>query len=300
MQSSRVPSSAMATTMLANLNRNQQRLATLQEQVASGKQVQRPSDDPSAVASTLRYRSALARGQQHASSIADASRWLTATDTALTTAHEALARARTLADRAMSGATDAHARQGIADEITKIAEQLVQVGNTRSLGRPIFAGTAAGDAFAADGTYLGDQGTVSRTVGEGVHVEVNVVGPRAFGQHHSSDPMQGDVFQVLGALAQAVRSGDRAGVTAGQQALDTATSRLASIQVEVGARTNQVEWAQVRNEDHNVSLEGDLVEVEGVDYYQAIVDLKALEATYEVALSVTSRVVQPSLLEFLR
>ena len=296
---SRITNTTMSRAVLANIQNNARGLNKAQDQISSGKQVRKPSDGPAQVLSALDYRSQLRRNEQLGRNVLDARSWLDSADSALTHSVSELTRARTLTLNGVNGANDAQGRFALASEIRTIAEGMVQTANTEHLGRPIFGGTTAGEvAYDADGNYLGDGGLVARTIAPSVTVQVNRPGPEVFGE--SDTGIDGNVFQMLHALANALEAGDLDTARNGIDAIDAATRRIETAQVEMGARAKQLEEVHARNEQVAIDLKFALAEVEDTDMVEAIITLQAQEMAYQGALAVTAKVVQPTLLDFLR
>lgn len=294
----RVTNTTASRAMLANINKNARVLTEAQVRIASGKQIQRPSDGPAQVLSALDYRSQLRRNEQLGRNAHDAGAWLDNADSALTHSVDRLTRARTLVVGGINGSADAQSRRAYAAEIRAIREELIQTANTQYLGRPIFSGTAdTGTAYAADGTYQGNTGTVERNVAPGVSIQVNRAGPAVFGDASHPD---GNVFQVLADIADALEAGDIAGATAGLDKIGRSTDRIETAQVEMGARSKQIEEIGFRNAEVDVELKAALSEVEDVDMAEALIEVRVQEMAYQAALQVTAKVIQPTLLDFLR
>jgi flagellar hook-associated protein 3 FlgL len=294
----RVTNTSASRAMLANINKNARTLTDAQVRIASGKQVQRPSDGPAQVLSALDYRSQLRRNEQLQRNALDARAWLDNADSALTYSVERLTQARTLVVGGVNGSADDQSRRAYAAEIRAIREELLSTANTQYLGRPIFSGTADATAsYADDGTYLGNAGEVQRNVAPGVAVRVNRSGPDVFGDAAHPD---GNVFQVLEDIAAALESGDIATASAGLDRITTATQRIERAQVEMGARSKQIEEIAFRNADVDVELKAALSEVEDVDMAEALIEVRVQEMAYQAALQVTAKVIQPTLLDFLR
>ena len=143
-------------------------------------------------------------------------------------------------------------------------------------------------------TFSGDSNPVNRTVADGVTVDVAVAGPAAFG------PDGDNVFDHLDALATALRAGDVNGMQTGIGRLAADSDRLVAARAGVGARTNTVETAALKAGDTELSLTNALAEIENADLPKTLMDLKMQETAYQAALAATSRVLQPSLVDFLR
>lgn len=301
----RVTTASTSRAMLTNINRNGQSLAAAQERIASGKQIQRPSDAPAQVLSALDYRSQLRRNEQLGRNTLDAQAWLDNADSSLTHSVERLTRARTLIVGGTNASADAQGRAAYAAEIRAIKEELLQTANTRYLGRPIFAGTDdVASAYVADGTYQGNAGIVERNVAPGVSVRVNRTGPEIFGAAvdvgAGANPMDGNVFQVLDAIAAALESGDVETARSGLDRITELTDRIERAQVEMGARSKQIEEISFRNAEVDIELKFALSEVEDVDMAEALIEVQVQEMAYQAALGVAAKVIQPTLLDFLR
>jgi flagellar hook-associated protein 3 FlgL len=297
----RVTATTGARMSLANIQATAKRLNHAQEQISSGKQVRKPSDGPAQVLSALDYRAQLRRTQQLERNILDARSWLDNADSALTHSVEQLTRAKTLVIGGVNGSADEGSRYAYAAELETIAEGLIQTANTQHLGRPIFGGTS-GSAVAYDdaGVFQGDMGAVHRSIASAVDIRVNRSGPEVFGEFDAGDPLDGNAFQVLRAVAEALRAGDMERAQLGLTRIDGAIETMGKAQVELGARAKQVEEVGMRNQQVSIELKFALAEVEDTDMVEAIIALQAQEMAYQGALAVSAKVIQPTLLDFLR
>lgn len=292
--SMRVTQRSLTAGSTANLQLNLARSQRLQEQLSSGRQLNRPSDDPAGTVSSLRLRADLRRGEQLIRNADDGIAWLATADTALTDGLQAIGRVRELALRGINDSMGTEDRAAIAAEVDGLLDHLIGLANTTYLGRPVFGGTgAAAQAYSPTGTYLGDGGAVERTVLDGVDVRVNVTGPEAFG------PPGADLFAAIRDLALHLRT-DPAQAGADVEALDGHTLTVKNALAQVGARYHQVEVMRDRTEVAGLDAKSALAEVESVDLPHTIMELSMQEVAYQAALAATARVLQPSLLDFLR
>jgi flagellar hook-associated protein 3 FlgL len=299
MSSMRITNSMMVRSTLRDLNLSYARLARTQEQLSSGRQLVRASDDPAVAADAMRLRALTRRSEQYARSLDDAQGLLGSADSALTSSLERLERAKEVAVRAANsgGLSDPNARKAMAIEIRAIREDLVALANTRHGDRSVFAGNAAGAAYAAAGAYQGDAGVVRRDVAANTSVQVNVTGPDAFGIE--GGPI-GNVFEVLERMAQAVEIGDGSALATEHVNIDAATTRLGVATVEIGSRGARMNEIKVRAEDDQLRLRTLLSEAEDVDIVEALVNAKSQENAYQAALQVAAKIIPMSLLDYLR
>ncbi|MFB7250936.1 flagellar hook-associated protein FlgL [Microbacterium sp. NPDC056234] len=286
-------SSTMTQTSLRHLQANLSELARLQEQASSQRAFASVSDDPAAAATALGLHAAQRRGDQYARNIDDALAWVTTADTALTSAGALLNRVRDLTVQgANDGALDPIAKEAIAVELEGIRDELLAVANTTFLGRSIFAGTSDAAAFDATYAHSGIAGSeVVRRISDGGSVRVDVDGAEAFGTGAAS------AFALVDSVIADLRSGTNAGGRLAE--IDERLTAMRGAQAAVGSRQAQVERAKEVAVHSAVSLEARRAAVEDVDSVEVLVQLQAQELVYRSALSVTARVLQPSLMDFL-
>ncbi len=298
---SRITHRSVTTTAMHGLQSNLGRLQQLQEQLSSGKQVNRPSDSPVKTVESMQFRAGIRRTEQYVRNIDDGLSLLGTTDAALTRAVDLTQRARELVVQGISDANNEQGRKALAAEIRTLRDGVISMANTRYLDRPVFAGNASSSsAFdEATGAYQGDASEVVRTVSPGTKVAVNVVGTQAFGADGSPDQL----FTVLDRLATALETQGPtmySDLNDGLAKLDVALDRVINTLGQVGARFNRLEAVRSTAEEQLIGLADNLAETESIDLPKTIVDLQMQEVAYKAALGATARAVQPSLLDFLR
>ena len=165
---------------------NQQaKLNQTQLQLATGKKVLKPSDDPAVATQLLNLSSLKANNQQYDRNISTAQNELELQESALASSGNVLQRVRELVIQANNATQSSQTREAIADEISNLADELLQIANTKSpSGEYIFAGyNSRTPAFAKSGAgyvYQGDQGQRLLQVSEGSQLTVRDNGADVF------------------------------------------------------------------------------------------------------------------------
>jgi flagellar hook-associated protein 3 FlgL len=281
------------TTRLESFNK-------VQEQLASGKVIQRPSDDAAAMNRALMLRADQRLRTQEGRNAEDGQTWTQLGDTQLQSALDRARRARDLLVQSRSGALSTSDRAAIADELTSIQQDLVGIANAKHLDKGLFSGTAGGDAVtkvAGAWTYTGDNGQVRRRISDSEVVTVNQTGDEVFGFALGTG---NDIFSTLDQAIQAVTTGDDAGMAAGLQKLDAATDSVQSSLGTFGAVQSQIEVSISRNRDASLSIQSQLSETEDTDFAKAVLQLQTEQVAYQATLGAVSRAIQPSLVDFLK
>lgn len=297
---SRITHSTVQRSTLANLQLNLQTAAKLQAQMSSGRRINVPSDDPAGSHDLLRLRADQRANEQYVRNSDDGEAWLNTVDTALTQALSVMRNARDLAVRAGSGALGPSSREAIAAEVDARRDELMQQANVTYGGRYVFAGTSATAPFTADTTttpttyaYHGTGAPVTRQVGPEAHVRVDGDGKGVFGEGATS------AFAALEALAAAIRAGD-GDLRAHIDAIDGHISNMLQEVASVGARQNQVDNAQDVLAQQKVNLAAQRSGIEDIDLAAIIIEIQQQEVAYQGALGAAAKVLQPSLMDFLR
>jgi flagellar hook-associated protein 3 FlgL len=300
---SRVTETNMVGKALGDLQRSLQRGQKLQSQISSGKLLSRPSDSPTGTVTSLQLRGEVRATQQHGRNAEDGLGWLGTIQDTLGDASTSIIRVRDLTVQALNTSNTDQSRDALAVEIDNIRDTLLSQANVKYMNRPVFGGTTPGSVAYADDpanpgqvTYVGNSDPTTRTVGPNAKVRIETTGPEAFGRPGSDT----ELFTVLKNLSDSIRSGDDDGVNKGLENLDTAHETLKSALSDVGARYNRVEQMKQSSDDHLLSVKSQLSDIEDVDLPKAIMDLQIQQTAYQAALAATAKVIQPSLIDFLR
>lgn len=305
----RVTQRMLTGQALGSIETASTRMAAAQEQMTTGRKLNRPSDSPSDTTVALKARSGIAEQQQYQRNAQDGVAWLSTTDNAIQSATSQMQRAYTLAVQGANTASNGTTAEGaIADEIDQIKQSMLGLANTQYLGRPVFGGTATGGAAFAlsdptDPTsavsYVGDTGSVSRRVGTGTVVRVDTDGASVFGS--TAGGSTDNVFAHLDALSTALRSTptDTDGINTAITNLQSDMTRLSGAAANEGARMNQINGAVNVAQDSTLALQKVQSDVEDVDVAEATINMQTQTNAYQAALMAVSKTSQQSLLDFL-
>ncbi|CAN5475572.1 flagellar hook-associated protein FlgL [soil metagenome] len=291
----RVTEGSASYASLVGLQTAASRLADLQAQMSSGRQITKPSDSPTGTSTALGLRGELKRLTQYQSNAGDAIGWLTTTDSALGSTVTQLQQVRTLVLQGLNaGANNPSSYQALAQQVDQIRQSTLALANSSYLGRPIFGGTTAGtQAFDASGSYVGDTGTVSRSVGANTSVAINQLGTTVYGANGSN------LFDVLSSISADLVS-NPTNLTGDLAKLDAATTTITSQRGLAGALYQRVQNTQLVNSTNTVQRTSQLSDIQDIDLADMAIKVSAADASYQAALATTAKVRQTSLLDFLR
>lgn len=290
----RITENTVVERVLADIRIADERRLQTHLQMSSGKRLLLPSDNPIDVVTALRYRSALTEIGTYYANITEARDWLDTTESALRNTTAILQRAREVAVLGASGTVAAGSYTALAEEVRSLRQEVILLGNSAHAGRYLFGGYQTVDParppFDPAGNYQGDAGAIVREIGPGVTVQINVPGNQAFGP----------TLAVLDQLANDLGAGNAAAVGADLAAVDAALDGLMALRARLGAQMNRLELAQTRMQELETTVTRLQSDVEEVDIAEVAVRLSVHQNAYQVALAAAGRLLQTSLLDFLR
>ena len=293
----RITNGMLITNMMRNYNKNMKDLAKLQEHLASGKKILRPSDDPVAISRSLKLKADLAYNKQYVSNTDNALSWLESTELALKDLGDVLQRVREMAVKAGSGSLSLEDRAAIAVEIQQLQNHVVQLGNATYADRYIFAGYKTDQpAFAEQGNqlvYQGDNGKIAYETGVGSRIDVNVIG--------GDGGVEIDkIYDVLERFKNDLMDPANPELDGYIGEIDQRIIQVLSLRSEAGAKVNRFELIRARLKDEEINFTNLLSQNEDADIAEIIVWFKEAENVYRASLATGARIIMPTLIDFLR
>lgn len=291
----RVTQSMLSGNMLRNLSNSYSKLGKLQEQVNTGKKVNRPSDDPVTAMKGITYRTELNSVEQFSRNIGEAYNWLDTTDDTFDKIGSALQRANELMVQASSDTMTADDREKVNSELQQLREHVQNLANTKIGDRYIFSGTKTTTPPFGETGYATDDPAFEKPIEieifDGITMKIN------------STPMKmfKDIDKMFGEISDAVQgsaSGEK--LSTHLSTIDENMNKLLETRAEIGARQNRVELMDARLETQEVIATKRMSENEDIDYEKAITDMITQESIHRAALSVGARIIQPTLTDFLK
>ena len=301
----RVTQRMLIDRVLGNLNSQSLRILELQEQLATGRVVNRPSDNPLAARRAVNAREEIARIEQYLTNISTIRPTLLESETAIRTVVDIFQRATELAIQGSSDTNGQLQRDQIATEINQLLESTLGQANNITAGRYIFGGTRTltkpfettrdSDDEVIAVTYQGNDDHFEIDISDNTRVRVNETGHDVFA---STAPGGADIFQILIDLRDNLRAGDTPAMQDRLAELGEAQDQLLLATARIGATSAGLERVDANLRDVTTQLEQVLSDSVDADFAEVIVNLNAQSNAYQASLNAAARVIQPSLLDF--
>ncbi|HJV17130.1 MAG TPA: flagellar hook-associated protein FlgL [Bacillales bacterium] len=299
----RITQSMLASNSLRHLSNSYLKMGKYQDQLSTGKKITKPSDDPVVAMKGMFYRSDLTGVDQYKRNTSEMHLWMDNSEAGLEQANSALQRIRELVVGGNNGTLSPTDRQAIASEVEQLKQDLVKTANTQVAGRYIFHGTDVLNPPVADGTppvvatNITDSAQLKVIdnyqveVANGVYLKANVNPGNAFSQ---------ELFTTVDNIQKALANNTPSNLDSLLGELDNEMSIISSERSELGARSNRLDMVENRIDQQEVLANQVLSDNEDADIEKVIMDMTTQESVHRAALSVGSRIIQPTLMDFLR
>jgi flagellar hook-associated protein 3 FlgL len=314
----RVTENTNYDTVRESIRRSKERMEGLQFQSATTKKINQPSDDPIAAAKLLELRTDRVNNEQFQMNVRIAEGFLSNTDHALADLAEIVLRAKEIAiNQSSAPSSSEDSRQGVSEEVTQLYQQAVATANRRVGERFIFGGyQTRRPPIEADGTYVGDDGKMMVEIGHDVFVSINVPGLEAFNSHpqelkkeqspyglpqEDSENLENvNLFDELQNFRIGLMTGDLEAIRNTLERFDLIHSKLIATRSKVGSRLQGIHASSQSIERHNITQALLSSSLEDADMAQVVSDLGKEESIFRSSLASAKRLVQPTLLDFLK
>ena len=279
----------------------QARLQRTQEELASGKRIQTPADDPVASAQILKSRSELARIESYQRNTDYALNEISLAESTVGSAEDAIIRIKNLTLQAANATYSDSDRQAMATEISGLKDHLLALANTKSAsGEYIFAGANVSSApyTVANGvsSFTGDTNIRAVNLSSSVTIATRLSGQEVFGDATAGSV---DIFNVIETTIGALQTNDTALISTSIDELDLAANQLFDARSALGVRMNRVEDQRSLNEDFSLSLSKGISSLEDLDYAKAISELSMRMLALESAQKAYTKTQGLSLFNYL-
>lgn len=359
----RVADKMISTQTTRNIQKNRSEMNDLQNQAATQKRINRPSDDPLASTRVLAARTDERGMKQFMQNITQAKSFLEYSEQALGELNDALVRAKELAlSQATDGGASEETRRLTAEEVNQIYQQSIQIGNRKLGDRYIFGGyQTLTQPFDQNGEYGGDEGDIKIQIHKDAYVGINMPGSKVFlgkgiegdgfirtsndtprdvrelqnlrneqqeiekqkeeleydqvqtrglaseGQRSTlskGDPISGtrglNVFKVIKGLEISLKVNDKAAIHESLDLIDQALSQVILARAELGSRVGSLNATTESLQKAVVDNKSMASQMEDSDVFQLVSDINKTESALQATMETSSKMVQRSLLDFLR
>jgi flagellar hook-associated protein 3 FlgL len=301
---------------ISNLNQQLSTIQQLQQVAETGQRIQQPSDDPAGTINAMSLNSQISRYTGYQSSAADGQDWLNQADSELQSVTTVLNQVYQATEQGANlSAGDSTSRAALASKVNAAINSVVSSANAVYNGQYLFGGTAIFKGgtvpYTIDSSgsiaYNGNNSSVNRQIGPGVSgsATVSLPGQQIFGFGATVSTTGGTalvsgtgVFAVLSQIKADLIS-NPGNLNTDLGSLQTAMNTVSAQDGVLGSLSSQLSTTSTEIASKITTMQGSLGTVQNADMATTLTNLQLEETAYQAALSVTAKIVQPTLASFL-
>jgi flagellar hook-associated protein 3 FlgL len=297
----RVNLETLINTTIMNAQLSSFRMQKLQEQISTGKKINRPSDDPDGTRKVLNLRSEDLKLDQYSSNVQASIRSIEYSESVLQNTVNLIQKVQEITVHGVNATTEQVTREVIATEIDQILESILQDANSTRLGRYIFAGTETSTTpfettrnskgKVTTVTYKGNREKIEYPVGPGINTQVNHTGAEVF--------IDTKLFDTLISIRDNLANGAIQFAAGGLDDLENAHNSILDSITKGGATISNLEITDNRIKDAKLSFADEIGEIESADIAELVLRLKEQESIFQATLASGAFMLQTSILDFI-
>lgn len=297
----RITSNMIHNDVIYSLNNTSALINKYNSQLLGGKIVTRPSDDPISMTSILNSRRALSGMDQYDKNISTVRSHLQTAEGALSQVSDILNRVNMLTIQGSNDTYDAQSRESIAQEIEELRDQIGILSNTKFGSYYVFGGVDTQNApFDREtGKWAANPAAnkkIEIEISEGIFMPINVDGEQLF----NGGGLGRNIFELLTDIADNLRAGDTDALADRIEELGDVENQLLKSISTIGSNINRLDLVETKNDEFTLHTKEDLSNKEDVDIQELYIQLTSAKATYQAGIAVSSKILQTSLVDYLR
>ncbi|MCF8009849.1 MAG: flagellar hook-associated protein FlgL [Clostridiales bacterium] len=331
----RVTNQMMSNNVKNYIQENLSRLSRTQQQLSTGSTILKPSDSPTDISKLLSVKQQKEINNQYKQNINDGLSYLNTADAALGTAGDIMAQCNELAVQGANGTMTQEDMQALGDQVDKLIDEVIDVANSTAGGKYIFAGRdndsppfrrPSSDVIE----FHGDMQRIKREIASMSEHMVDAPSvlddssaqPGVFGKvdqavlmnsgsaevgNASSLPEAGSfdadekgLFNTMFKLRDLLNQGESGKLSDFIDKIQAQRDNVLEYRTKIGARTRHFESVKEQMTGKEIRLTQVMENIESADISKLSIELSEQQMTYQASMAAGSRMLQTSLLNFLK
>ena len=309
----RVTSNNMMNSYLKDIQKNLQGMNKINNQISTGNQVNKVSDDPLKAVKIMNLNNEISDIERYNSNVDEVNGWLDMTDNALDKVGTLSSEIKTLLT-SISGTFGKDEMKAVSSEVNEKIKQIGEAFNTSYVGKYIFGGSITDEPPVKvnvdenDGTVslvfrnTNDEGKPNKGLSDNLNVSVSNGINFNYNLNINEVSNSGDAFDIFEEVSDALKGDTADFEKLGElsKKLDSYLSDILNQRSVVGARSNTIQTIKNTNEENKIEMKGVLSNIQDVDVADAFIKYKSAEMVYTASLQVTAKIFNNTILDYLR
>lgn len=315
----RVTNSSMMANQMYDNQQNLQRMNKLNEQINTSKLVNRISDDPHKAVKIMRLNNEIKYTEKYNYNIDETVGWMNNTDSSLEELGTILGDVKEAILKIGNGTYSENEFKAIHAEVNEKIKELGEIFNTTHGGRYMFGGANVDEApmkvdltgeFPKLSIKNGNKDNLNADISDGTSIDYNISAKEVFSKDGKGNDTE--FIDLINSISETVNKianeKDETVVEAHKKdlmgnlkdGLDNFFNRSVDTRTTFGVRVNTAEKLKKFNDENILNMKGVLSLDQDVDHVEKFIELKSAELIYQASIQVSSKLIQPTILDYLR
>lgn len=317
----RITNTAMVRSHLYDTQQNLSRMNKINEQINSGKVVNRVSDDPHKAIRIMNMNNEIRYTEKYNYNIDETVGWMNNTDASLENFGNLLKDVKDNIIKVGNGTYSQEEIKAINAEMNEKIKEIADTLNTTHGGKYMFGGSNVDEAPIKlienpDGTVTLEINKNSNTddlkadISDGTSIDYNVSVGEIFkvkGENGNTVNLLDEVNK-LSELMNDIANGDEQDATKAKEELlgnvkgniDKLYNHALDERTSLGVRVSTAEKIKELNDENILNMKSVLSLDQDVDHVEKFIELKSAELVYQASIQVGTKLIQPTILDYMR
>lgn len=309
----RITNSSMIRSHMYDVQQGLQRMDNLNKQLDSQKQINRVSDDPHKAIKIMNLNNEIKYAEKHNQNVEEVVGWMNNTDANLEEFGTLLGDIKNSILKVGNGTYSDEEMKAIQAEMNEKIKALGETLNTTHGGRYMFGGTSVDEPPVQieekDGVVTLklnpniNSEDLKAEISDGINLDYNVSASEIFNKDGKNylDSIN-DLSKLMNDIANGVDVDENKQKLLGdvKQDVDNFFNHTVDTRTKFGVKVNTAEKIKDLNDENILNMKGVLSLEQDVNYVDKFIELKSAEMVYTASIQVGAKLIQPSILDYLR
>ena len=323
----RITNSSMIRSHMYDTQNNLTNMSKINQQISTGKVINTVSDDPHKAIRIMNMNNEIKYTEKYNSNIDETVGWMNTTDGALESTGNLLNEIKETILKVGNGTYSQNEMKSLNADINEKIKQLADTLNSTYGGKYLFAGTNVDDAplkvvenpdgsvkleFSKDknGQTIPNTDDLKADISSGINIDYNI----SVGEILNIKDGNGnninllDEINNLSTLMNNIANGDeQTASTAKEELLNNTKGKIDQLfdhvvneRTSLGVRVSTAEKIKELNDEDILNIQDVLSKTQDTDVVEKFIELKSAEMIYQASIQVGAKLIQPTILDYIR
>ena len=323
----RITNSSMIRSHMYDTQNNLTNMSKINQQISTGKVINTVSDDPHKAIRIMNMNNEIKYTEKYNSNIDETVGWMNTTDGALESTGNLLNEIKETILKVGNGTYSQNEMKSLNADINEKIKQLADTLNSTYGGKYLFAGTNVDDAplkvvenpdgsvkleFSKDknGQTIPNTDDLKADISSGINIDYNI----SVGEILNIKDGNGNTVNLLdeinnlSTLMNDIANGDEQTAAKAKETLlndtkgkiDTLFDHVVNERTSLGVRVSTAEKIKELNDEDILNIQDVLSKTQDTDVVEKFIELKSAEMIYQASIQVGAKLIQPTILDYIR